>query len=454
MSDQHRADWMGCDGNASVQTPNLDSLAAAGTRFRYAYSSTPTCTPARAALLTGMSPWQHGMLGYSSVALKYPVELPKLLRDAGYQTLGIGKMHWSPQRNLHGFHQTLLDESGRVQSADFRSDYRSWFASQAPNLDADATGVGWNDNTAKPYVLPENLHPTRWTADCAVRFLETYQRSEPWFLKVSFARPHSPYDPPQRWWDRYKDQDLPHSRSGDWAEGYRVRSSPEPSMWHGDIGSEGTRRARIGYSGSVSFVDEQIGRVLEALERRRWTGNTLIVYLSDHGDMLGDHWLWRKSYAYEASARIPMLAAGPGVRRKHVSDTPVEIRDITPTLCTAAEISIPEACDGQNLFTAKRQWIDLEHDVCYSDDNHWSGVTDGRWKYVFHAKTGEEQLFDADGSGELKNLAGDANATKTLQLWRGRLVTHLSARGDAWVRQGKLALRPQSILKSPNYPRA
>ena len=135
MADQFRGDCLGVNGNKVIHTPNLDRIGQEGACFGRAYSSTPTCTPARAALLTGQSPWRHGMLGYSKVAESYPVEMPQLLRDAGYYTLGIGKMHWTPQRNLHGFHRTILDESSRAENVDFRSDYRSWFASVAPNLD-------------------------------------------------------------------------------------------------------------------------------------------------------------------------------------------------------------------------------------------------------------------------------------------------------------------------------
>lgn len=142
MADQFRADCLGAAGNRVIHTPNLDQLAAGGVRFTNAYSATPTCTPARAALLTGLAPWNHGMLRYASVAVRYPLEMPRALRDAGYYTAAIGKLHYHPQRNLHGYHQALLDESGRIESPDFRSDYRSWFWSQAPNLDPDATGLG------------------------------------------------------------------------------------------------------------------------------------------------------------------------------------------------------------------------------------------------------------------------------------------------------------------------
>ena len=311
MADQWRADCLGAAGNRAIHTPNLDQLAAAGVRFTNAYSATPTCTPARAALLTGLAPWNHGMLRYAEVGARYPLEMPRALRDAGYYTTAIGKLHYHPQRNLHGYHQALLDESGRIESTDFRSDYRSWFWSQAPNLDPDATGIGWNDFDARPYALPERLHPTAWTGQTAAAWIDSYQRREPFFLKVSFARPHSPYDPPERFWRRYQDAELPAAVVAPWAKRFAPRSGPQSDAWHGDLGAEQVRRSRQGYYGSVSFVDEQIGRVLEALSRRKLMDETLIIFFSDHGDMLGDHHLWRKSYAYAGSARVPMMVRWP-----------------------------------------------------------------------------------------------------------------------------------------------
>ncbi|MBI4892705.1 MAG: arylsulfatase [Acidobacteria bacterium] len=449
MSDQHRADWLGSDGNSQVHTPNLDRIAAEGVRFNHAYSSTPTCTPARAALLTGMSPWNHGMLGYGRVADHYAAEMPRVLRDAGYYTTGIGKMHWTPQRHLHGFHKTILDESGRVESADFRSDYRAWFASEAPNLNPDATGIGFNDYTAKPYVLPERLHPTAWTGDVAVRYLESYSAPNPFFLKVSFARPHSPYDPPQRFWNRYADAPLPKAQVGAWAAKYEPRSGQRDDIWHGAMGQEAVRNARIGYSGSVTFIDEQVGRILEVLEKRRILDETVIVFVSDHGDMTGDHNLWRKSYAYESSARIPMLLRGPGAPRASVNPTPVEIRDIFPTFAQAAGASLPDLCNGQSLFHPSREFIDLEHDVCYSPSNHWTALTDGKWKYIFHAQDGSEQLFHLAADPHELNESQDA---EMLRQWRSRMVSHLEVRGEQWVSGGKLQLRPKPMLYGANYP--
>ncbi|HEO71397.1 MAG TPA: arylsulfatase [Candidatus Hydrogenedentes bacterium] len=465
MGDQHRGDCIGADGHPVVRTPNMDRIGNEGIRFSRAYTAVPSCTPARSGLLTGLTPWHHGMLGYGRVGEKYPIEKPRVLRDAGYYTLGIGKMHWCPQRISHGFHKTILDESSREETIDFRSDYRAWFETEAPGLVYNATGIGWNDYRAKPYVLPEHLHPTRWTGDVATRFIESDQEDAPFFLKVSFARPHSPYDPPQRFWDLYEDAPIPPAVVGDWAnKRYAPLGGNPDSPWHGDFGPEAVRRARQGYYGNVTFIDEQIGRILEVLEKRNLLDETLIVYTADHGDMTGDHHMWRKTYAYEASARIPMLMRWPeglvSAARGQVCTLPVELRDILPTFMDASAAPGAEKLDGDSMLKLARgetdswrNYIDFEHDTCYAPSNHWNGLTDGQWKYIYHAQDGQEQLFNLDDDpSELHDLAGDAAYTKTLQQWRGRLVAHFEERGEPFLKNGQLVPRPERMLYSPNYP--
>ncbi len=463
MADQYRGDCLGADGNRAIHTPNLDRLAREGARFRCGYSSMPTCTPARSGLLTGLAPWNHGMLRMVRMADHYPLTKPRALKEAGYYTMAIGKNHFHPQRNAHGYDHVLLDESGRTESPEFRSDYRAWFWSEAPGANPDATGIGWNDYTAKPYALPERLHPTAWTGDAAVRFIHTYHRKQPFFLKVSFARPHSPYDPPERLWRRYAAAQLPEAKAGKWAAKYAPRSWERDDIWHGDVGPEAVRRARIGYYGAVTFVDEQIGRILEALEKRRILDETLIVFISDHGDMTGDHNLWRKSYAYEASARVPYLMRWPAglisAARGQVRSETVELRDIVPTFLDAAGQSARDELDGRSLLgllagkASWRPWLDLEHGVCYSKENHWNALTDGKQKYIFHAFHGSEQLFDLEKDPhELNDLAGDPKYEGALRQWRSRLIAHLEPRGEKYVKGGRLLTRPDEPPVSPKFP--
>ena len=465
MTDQHRADCLGCAGNKTIKTPNLDSIAADGVLFPIAYTSTPSCTPARSALLTGLSPWHHGMLGYGRVAGQYPFELPQAIRDAGYYLFGIGKMHWYPQKKLRGYHALLVDESGRAETPGFVSDYRLWFKERAPDLNPDATGIGWNEYRAKAYALPERLHPTTWTADRAVEFIEKYDRVEPFLLKVSFARPHSPYDPPQRFRDMYKVDDMPAPVVGDWAARYAPHDEPpNPSLWHGDLGVRQAKESRRAYYASVTFIDEQIGRILATLKKRGLYDNTLILFFADHGDMLGDHHLWRKTYAYESSANIPMIlrwpkSMGMDRQRGRTLPQPTELRDVLPTFLDAAGAPISGNLDGRSLLelvrgNAKswRPWIDLEHSMCY-DQDHWTALTDGRFKYIYFAYDGREQLFDlGKDPGELHNLANEPTCEPGLKEWRERMVKHLSERGEEFVSGGKLTLRKKRLLYSPNYP--
>jgi len=412
------------------------------------------------------------MLGFGRIAPRYKLEMPRLLREAGYYTLGIGKMHFDPPRNLHGFHQTILDED---EKPDFRSDYSAWFraevpawASQAENVEEPslATGLGWNDHRSRPWPLPERLHPTHWTAETAVRFLRDYRGPAPFFLKVSFQRPHSPYDPPVRWMRMYEAMDIPPPFIGEWAERHALRGQTHPcDLWRGDVGIKQVYHSRQGYYGAVSFLDEQIGRILDTLAQQGWLEETFIFFTSDHGDMLGDHYLWRKAYAYEGSARIPMLLRWPegllSAQRGQVLRQPVELRDVLPTFLDVAGASIPEdELDGRSLLElirgredTWREFIDLEHDICYSPENHWNAFTDGQFKYIFHALSGEQQLFDlTTDPGEQHELSSHPEYQTMLRLWHGRLLEHLAERGAPFVVGGNLALRSESFLYSPHYP--
>ncbi len=464
MADQLRADCLGAAGNHVIRTPNLDRLAREGARFRNAYSCAPTCTPARAALLTGLNPWHNGLLGYGRVGERYTTELPRCFSEAGYETMGIGKMHWYPQRDLHKFQRTILDEADRVETPGFISDYHRWFRQRAPGLNPDATGLGWNDYRAWPYVLPEELHPTHWIGDTAIDFLQRYDGKKPFFLKVSWERPHSPYDPPKRFWDAYREDEMPRPVFGAWDAVHDIRwKDPRHTIWQGNVGLAQVRRSRRGYYGSVSFVDEQIGRVLSVLERRGWLENTFILFISDHGDMLGDHYMWRKSYAYEGSARIQFIARPPANfhgARGQVLDQPVGLPDVLPTLAAAAGLPVPPGIDGRSVLpllhgetAGWRSCIEVEHDICYSPTNHYNALTDGRIKYIYHALEGDEQLFDlVNDPDESRDLAGEPRHRELKAEWRKRLVAQLAERGAPFVVNGDLAPRPEGMLYSPHYP--
>ncbi len=465
MADQLRFDYIGTV-NPDVHTPNLDALASEGYRFVNGYSSTPSSTPARASLLTGFSPWHHGLLGYyGRIGERYKYEMPRMLDSVGYYTVGVGKMHWTPQRNTHGFHELYLDESGRVESPGFVSDYRQWFAREAPGVNPDTTGLGWNDHAARTYLLDERLHPTRWTGDVAVEHIEAYEGDRPLFMKISFARPHSPYDPPARMLQLYADRQMPEPAVGEWCDEFAppMERSDAP---YGNYGKEHALHSRKHYAASVSFIDEQIGRIVAALKEKGMYENTLIVFISDHGDMLGDHYHWRKTYPYEGSAHVPFLVKLPdGMKRKvkcgSAVDRVVEIRDVLPTFLDAAGATVPADMDGRSVLTllrerrpAWREYIDMEHTGCYRNGSSWVALCSGREKYVWNYNRGEEEYFDlVKDPYELKNLASDPACADRLAYWRERMAEHLQERGEAYVKDGRLQINKKSLLFSPNFPR-
>jgi len=463
MTDQHRGDCLGVV-NEVIKTPNINTIAEQGVCFTNGYTASPSCTPARAGLLTGQAPWNHGLLGYAKVARKYKYEMPRMLREEGYYTFGIGKMHWFPQKSLHGFNGTLVDESGRVEQDSYVGNYRDWFKLNAPGQDPDETDIGWNEHKAGVYQLDETLHPTYWTGQTAIQLINNYELDQPLFLKISFARPHSPYDPPQRYLDMYKDADIPAPAIGEWAGEFSEYEMTANAAF-GDFGREHAIKSRRHYYANITFIDDQVGEIIKALKAKGMYDDAIICFTSDHGDMLGDHHHWRKTYAYEGSAKIPYLVQWPkwmstAIDRGSKLEYPVELRDFLPTFLDAAGQETPDDMDGKsllNLFREEnpqwREYIDMEHATAYRQENYWCALTDGKVKYIWFFRTGAEQLFDLEKDpDELHDCSVDRKYKKAMAKWRRRMVDHLTIRGDDFVKDGQLVKHKQTLLHSPNFP--
>ncbi len=481
--DQLRSDYIGAKGGEFAYTPNMDRIAKEGAQFTRSYSATPTCTPARAALLTGMSPWKNGLLTYAPIPTRFKNEMPQMLKDGGYYTFGTGKLHYKPiggpelniksseldnSKFMHGFHEIKLCEGwGHAQNA-----YNKWFEEKAPDKNEDGTGLGATDHRSGAYSYEDELHPTAWTAAQAINFMNDYKNESPFFLKVAFHRPHPPFDPPQRWLDFYKNREIPEATVGEWAEEkygqYDQTPPPEQqrSNPRGNFGNQIVRESREGYLAAISFLDEQIGHIISTLEKNGELENTFIVISSDHGDMMGDHHLWRKSFAYEGSAGVPMIIRWPEnlkikANRGQVIDELVELRDILPTFLDVAGIPVPEEMDGMSMLDLikgkKDTWrkvLDMEHGQCYWSENSWTGLTDSQYKYIYFNATGEEQLFNLEiDPGEEVNLAQMEEFKDILLGWRQKMINHLSERGEPWVVNNKLGVFTEEIKFSPNYPK-
>jgi len=458
--DQLRADALGAYGNKICETPHIDSLASEGTLFENAFTAVPSCVPARATLWTGLNQWHTGVLGMGVGQKGIPCDFPHTMAGEltadGYETRLVGKSHFSPLRTPMGFEKQELDESGRMM--DQEDNYRKWFRENAPSfVTPDDHGVGWNAHLSRPWHTEEYLHPTAWTMTTALEALKTRDRTKPMFLNISFARPHSPYVPPKHYFDYYYNKELPEAVCGDWADVHdNPKDAKSTEAWRGNMTKEHIHKARAGYYGEVSFIDTQIGRLINWM--KKYDGqeykNTCFIFTSDHGDMLGDHNLWRKTYAYQGSAKIPMIVMLPHSFNQHVEgtvDNVVELRDIMPTVLNIAGTKIP-SMDGEDLRplikgepVSWRAYIHGEHCQCYSYEQEMHYVTDGKYKFIWLPKIGVEQFFDlTKDPSECRNLIDAQDYKDTISIWRNYLVDELAARDDGLTDNGRLVQQEKS----------
>lgn len=441
-TDQQRYDAMGLNGNLHLQTQNLDAMAARGVNFARGYVTCPSCIAARRTILTGQAPATHGLVGYNEDhPFDPPFTLPGLLGRAGYHTQLIGKLHQMPQRRRFGFDNVILSNapSARPDSAwQKENDYVDWLCGQGIKAPPHYHGINGNGRLARPWPMDEWYHHTTWVTTQAIDFM-TKRRdpSCPFFAHVSYWAPHPPLIPPQAYYDRYvRIMDRFAPTIGEWAPKDAPRPGVAPDSKMGPFPLEEIQHAMAGYYGLVNHVDDQVQRLLEAFYSYggpRTKEPLWIIYTSDHGELLGDHHLFRKSLAYEGSAHVPFFITGRNVDiSSRASDALVCLEDLLPTFCDLAGVDVPDGVDGKSLLPIVRGEAARVRDELHGEHsggkiaNHF--LLYGQHKYIWYARTNEEQVFDLEiDPRELHDLSADE--TLLCQL-RKRMATHLKDRTD------------------------
>jgi choline-sulfatase len=406
------------DGPADfLRAPHLKALAARSVRFANNYTASPLCAPGRASFMSGQLPSRTRV--YDNAA-EFASDIPTYahhLRAAGYYTCLSGKMHFVGPDQMHGFEERLTTD---IYPADFgwTPDYRKpgeridwWYH----NL-GSVSGAGVAETTNQmEYDDEVAFHAEQKLFDLARSSTDAGRR--PWCLTVSFTHPHDPYVARRKYWDLYEDcpalepdvgfmpyedQD-PHSQ--------RLYKASDYASF--DINAEQVRRARRGYFANISYLDDKVGALLDVLERTRQLDDTVILFCSDHGDMLGERGLWFKMCFYEGSSRVPLMIAGAGIEAGKIA-APTSNLDIMPTLCEVAGIElggIAPWTDGQSLLplgggSARAEPVLMEY-AAEGSIAPLVAIRDGKYKFV-HCEIDPPQLFDLESDPqELKNLAAD-----------------------------------------------
>jgi len=395
MCDQLSARALPAYGHPLVKTPNIDSLAKSGSVFENCYTSFPLCAPARLSLMTGK---RCSNIGAWDNAAQLPSDVPTFahhLRVLGYRTCLSGKMHFIGPDQLHGFEERVTTD---ICPADF-----NWTA----DWDDPWRTAGIAERSLQQDFDEEvSFHAARKIFDWARE-----PEKRPFLLVSSFTHPHDPYVTPRRFWDLYPDEDIdmprtPYIRPED-------RSPHNRRLWEQydrgelEITDEQIRRARHAYFSNISYVDERIGEVLEALRRTNAMDNTVILFCADHGDMIGEHGLWYKMSFNDWSSRIPLILSGLGVPQGHRVQSNCDLTDILPTLVDIASggnwSDYPEPIDGKSLLPLLTAEDPERIAIC---ELHSEGVAapyvmlrKGRYKFQY-VEHDPPQLFDMTSDSE------------------------------------------------------
>jgi choline-sulfatase len=433
MSDQHSRGLMGCYGHPFVRTPCLDRLAARGTRFTACWTPSPVCIPARASFATGKYVHQ---IGFWDNADPYDGSIPSWhhrLRAAGHRTVSIGKLHFRSEEEDSGFSETLVP----MHVVEKKGDLLGLIRDDLPVRGAAykmARMAGPGESMYTQYDRDIAARAQVWLHEAAAKY-----RDKPWVLFVSFVAPHYPLTaPPEHFYRYYDDPALPMPRL----------RAPDERPDHPFIRDYATafnfddyfktpndiRRAVAGYFGLCSFMDEQAGKVLDALDATGHAGATRVIYTSDHGDAVGQRGLWGKSTLYEETVGVPLIVAGDGIPRGRAVDTVCNLVDIYPFIfdCVGETGAGMVAVDHPGVSVARLAAGEKPERTVLSEYHGMGSTTGafairhGRYKYVHYVKY-RSQLFDlAADPDETKDLARDPTYATELAACEAQLRALLS----------------------------
>ena len=441
--DQWPGYLLGTAGHPVIDTPTIDTLAAAGTRYTATYSECPICIPARRTLMSGTTPRTHGDRVFKTQ--EHMPNIPSLgqtLCDHGYQATSVGKLHVYPQRDRIGFDDTIIAEEGRPQLGAV-DDYDMFLAEQGLAGQQFMHGMSNNDYAWREWHLSEYDHITNWTAREMCKVIKRRDPTRPAFWNLSFTHPHPPLVPLRSYLDRYDRADIDAPVTGDWAANFDdlpYALQLVQVYWSRLTPKQMTEMRRAFYA-LCTHIDHQLRAVIGTLREENLLDNTAILFTADHGDMLGNHGLYAKRLFLEPSACVPTFLILPkgdaAASRGQTRDDLFGLADVMPTLLEIAGIPVPDTCDGISMLGSER--LPFFYGECLEDGKATRMLREGDFKLIWYPAGNRFQLFDlANDPTECRNLTDDADHADIRAKLEETLISQLYGVDLDWVEDDRL----------------
>ena len=447
--DQWSGNYLGCAGNNEILTPSLDELARYGIRYSNAVSTTPVCIPARRELMLGVGSKTHGDRKFNE-SLPMPSDIPSMaqvFRDNCYQSYCVGNLHVYTLRDRIGFDDVLLHEEGRHKDGMAQDDYER-FLGRSGYAGLEMGHAMCNNNYFyRPFHLPEEYTVTNWAVRNMCEYIIRRDAAKPSFWYLSFAAPHPPLVPPKDYLDFYEDMDFEEPKYGEWTK-RPEEELPYAYNYYKNLYKMEKKRdsdmAKKAYYASCTYIDHQLRLVIGTLREQGILDDTVILFTSDHGEMLGSNHLHGKFLMYENSVKIPFIlspTADSGMKCSTVDDRIVELKDVMPTLLTLAGLEVPSHVEGRSLT---EEWDrEYSYGELWEDDRATRMIRTKEWKLIYYCTGNTFQLFNMkEDKDELFDLADIPEYQNVKELLSEKLMENLYGQDLNLLKNGKLAGLP------------
>ncbi len=424
MTDQQRGDTIHALGNKHMITPNMDRLVKKGVSFTQCFSCGATCISARAAIFTGLYPHNTGVYSFNCWA--HQRLWVDDLRESGYHCVNIGKMHFSPRHDNKSFHERIEVENPTtnfLRNGGIDDEWGRHLALHGKKrpLDRHISDPDWNKKyQGVAWHMDEHLHSDVFIGNKALAWINNYEQGKPVFLQIGFTGPHEPYDPLPRHLDMYKDKDIPMPvrKEGELEKkppqhkGHQYffsKTNHEARIQMQDASDKDIKHMRQHYYAKITTIDEKLGEILDALEKKGFLGNALVIFISDHGDMVGDHFLPYKWLMYDSITNVPLIIWDTQKKANYSIKDLVSHIDLGPTILDYANIPVPIYLEGHSLMNYISGKKNKPEKYVFCEDNYLTMVRSKDFKLVYYTFQEEEgELYDLKKDpGELNNLFND-----------------------------------------------